>query len=241
MGERGDEAEHEPSRRPGSDRRDHGRRALGRSQRPPCLGQERAARGCQLDVTAVAPEQLDPELALEPAHLLGERRLRHLQPHGGTAEVQLLGHRHERAQMSQLYETLTVLQTAYIGIGRYHRAAIPCGHARALRARRPRRIPARSVGHVRDDVLDAGDPSRARTQLRRRPCPRGADGLGADLLDRARRLAVGPDLRPHRPAAHADHRERPAGRARGARAPRPHLRHPARLPHRTGAVHAGTA
>ena len=97
MGERADEAEHEPPRRAGRDRRDHGRRALGRSERPPRLRQQRAARRRQLDVAAVAPEQLDAELALEPAHLLGERRLRHLQPHGGTTEVQLLGHRDEGA------------------------------------------------------------------------------------------------------------------------------------------------
>ena len=95
MRERADEAERESARRAGSDGRDDRERALGRRQRAARLGQQRAARRRQLDVAAVAAEELDAELALEAADLLGERRLRHLQARGGAAEVQLLGDGHE--------------------------------------------------------------------------------------------------------------------------------------------------
>ncbi len=45
----------------------------------------------------IAVEEPRPELFLEHANLLAERRLRHVQTHGGTAEMQLLGQHDEIA------------------------------------------------------------------------------------------------------------------------------------------------
>ncbi|GGY32442.1 hypothetical protein GCM10010384_44780 [Streptomyces djakartensis] len=48
-------------------------------------------------------EQLDAELGLQLADLLGERRLGHVEPLGGAAEVAFLGHRHEVPQVTQIH------------------------------------------------------------------------------------------------------------------------------------------
>ncbi|MDT7648582.1 MAG: hypothetical protein QOC75_5582 [Pseudonocardiales bacterium] len=67
------------------------------------LGQEPFAGGGQPDVAGRAVEQLDAELALQPADLLADRGLNDGQPLGGPPEVQLLGHRDEVAQLPQLH------------------------------------------------------------------------------------------------------------------------------------------
>jgi hypothetical protein len=45
-------------------------------------------------------EEADPQLALQPLHLLAERRLNDVLPGGRTAEVQFLGQGHEVAQLA---------------------------------------------------------------------------------------------------------------------------------------------
>ena len=49
-------------------------------------------------------KQADPELALQLADLLGQRRLRDVQPLGGPAEVKFLGDGAEVAQVAQLHD-----------------------------------------------------------------------------------------------------------------------------------------
>ena len=62
----------------------------------------------QVDPTGGAAQQGDPELGLELAHLLGQRRLGHVQALGGPAEVPLLGDRDEVAQVTQLHTIHTL-------------------------------------------------------------------------------------------------------------------------------------
>ena len=49
-----------------------------------------------------APQQLATKQLLEAADLPAERRLRDVEPIGGAAEVELLGDRDERPQMTEL-------------------------------------------------------------------------------------------------------------------------------------------
>ena len=70
--------------------------------RAPGASEQRGSRGGQLHPPRRAYEQDDSEIALELADRARERRLRHVQPLGGAAEVQLLGHRDEVAQLAQL-------------------------------------------------------------------------------------------------------------------------------------------
>jgi hypothetical protein len=51
-------------------------------------------------VPAVADEQLDADAALQSLDLLRQRRPGDVQPLGGPTEVQLLGDRHEVAQLA---------------------------------------------------------------------------------------------------------------------------------------------
>ena len=62
-----------------------------------------AAGGRQVDVSAVADEQLSPELTFKVADLLRQRRSRNVQPLRGPTEVQLLGNRDEVAQLSEFH------------------------------------------------------------------------------------------------------------------------------------------
>jgi hypothetical protein len=62
-----------------------------------------AAGGCQFDVAAVADEELGPQLSLEVADLLGERRSRKVQPFCGSTEVQFLGNGDEVGQLPELH------------------------------------------------------------------------------------------------------------------------------------------
>jgi hypothetical protein len=85
--------------------------ALARSIERPCRGgqhlscidQKVATGGRQVDVSAVADEKLSPELTFEVADLLRQRRCRNVKPLRGPTEVQLFGHRHEIAQLSELH------------------------------------------------------------------------------------------------------------------------------------------
>lgn len=57
----------------------------------------------EVDAAGGAVEQLDAQLGLQLADLLGERRLGHVEPLGGATEVAFLGHRHEVSQMTQIH------------------------------------------------------------------------------------------------------------------------------------------
>jgi hypothetical protein len=54
-------------------------------------------------VSAVADQKLRPELALEVADLLRQRRSRNVKPLRGPTEMQLLGNRNEVAQLAELH------------------------------------------------------------------------------------------------------------------------------------------
>ena len=67
------------------------------------IGEELAARGCQFDVSAVADEELGPQLTFEIADLLRERRSSKVKPLCGPTEVQFLGDGDEVGQLSELH------------------------------------------------------------------------------------------------------------------------------------------
>ena len=67
--------------------------------------EQHLAGGRELDAARRAVAAGAPELGLEAADLLGERRLRDVQPLRGAAEVPLLGDGDEVAQLSQLHVT----------------------------------------------------------------------------------------------------------------------------------------
>ncbi len=73
-----------------------------RQQRLRLLLQQPAGVG-EPHTAAVALEQLHPELGLEPADLLAQRRLGDVQALRGPTEVELVGNRGEVAQMAQLH------------------------------------------------------------------------------------------------------------------------------------------
>ncbi len=73
-------------------------RALGR-QHVPGRRQETLARRGQPHVARRAVEQLDPQLALQPPHLLAHGGLAEQQPLGGAPEVQLLRDGDEAVQL----------------------------------------------------------------------------------------------------------------------------------------------
>ena len=71
-------------------------------QQGPRVLQQLTAGGRQLGGLLVPGEQLRAQLLLQRADLPGQHRLRDVQPLGGPAEVQLLGHGHEVAQLAQI-------------------------------------------------------------------------------------------------------------------------------------------
>jgi hypothetical protein len=72
-------------------------------QNLPGIDQKVVAGGGQIDVSAVADEKLSPEFTFEVADLLRQGRCRNVKPLRGPTEVQLFGHRHEIAQLSELH------------------------------------------------------------------------------------------------------------------------------------------
>ena len=81
----------------------HRGRVLGLRQHRARLVQQRRARRRERHAAAVAVKERDPELGLQRAHLLADAGLGHVQALGRAAEVQLLGHHHERPQLTQLH------------------------------------------------------------------------------------------------------------------------------------------
>ena len=78
-------------------------RACGSAQHLSSVGQELAAGGRQLDVSAVADEELGPELTFEVADLLGERRSSKVKPLCGPTEMQFLGNGDEVRQLPKFH------------------------------------------------------------------------------------------------------------------------------------------
>jgi hypothetical protein len=66
----------------------------------PHLDQEHDPGSGQRDMVGAALQEADAELALEPLHLLAQRRLDDVLPLGRPPEVQLLRQRHEVAKLS---------------------------------------------------------------------------------------------------------------------------------------------
>ena len=94
------EADHSalPPRRPAGD----ALRILGRRDHPVRLRHEGASGGGQAHRPGGAFQQRDAQRLLQHLDLPGERRLRQIQPRGGPAEMQFLGHRDEAAGVSQI-------------------------------------------------------------------------------------------------------------------------------------------
>jgi len=67
------------------------------------IDQEPSAGGRQLDVSAVADEELGPELTFEIADLLRERRSSEVKPLGGPTEMQFLGNGDEVGQLPEFH------------------------------------------------------------------------------------------------------------------------------------------
>jgi hypothetical protein len=78
------------------------RRPIGLRQRPPRSVEERASGVRELHLAGGADEEGDSEIALELSNRGAERRLGHVQPLRGAAEIELLGHGGEVAQVAQL-------------------------------------------------------------------------------------------------------------------------------------------
>ena len=67
------------------------------------IGQELAAGGRQFDVSAVADEELGPELSFEIEDLLRQRRSSKVKPLCGSTEVQFLGNGDEVGQLPEFH------------------------------------------------------------------------------------------------------------------------------------------
>src|SRR5690349_13498862 len=67
------------------------------------MWQQRTARRRDGDATAASFEECDAELAFERRDRLAHRGLRNVQTRCSSPEVQLLGHGHEAAQVTQLH------------------------------------------------------------------------------------------------------------------------------------------
>jgi len=85
--------------------------------------QQRLAGERELDAVGRAPQQGASEHLLERADLPAQRRLGDVQPLGGPAEVELLGHRDERAQVAKL-DRLGRLGEGHYVLGVVHAAII---------------------------------------------------------------------------------------------------------------------
>ena len=100
---RADEADRQPADLAALDAPGLARCVLDRVEDLPRPDEERLAGGRQLDPALVAQQQRRPDLLLELADLLAQRRLRHVQALGRAAEVQLLGDDDEVAQVAELH------------------------------------------------------------------------------------------------------------------------------------------
>jgi len=77
------------------------RRAVGLVEQRLRLDEEGAAGGGERHRARTAGEQRDAELMLQQLDLPAQRRLRHVQALGGTAEIQFAGQGGEAAQLGE--------------------------------------------------------------------------------------------------------------------------------------------
>jgi hypothetical protein len=85
-------------------------------ERPPGFLEEGAAGRGQRDVAAVALEEADADGRLELVKLVGERRLREVEPGSGSPEVQLLCKRDERPELAKGYGGVLASYAANLSI-----------------------------------------------------------------------------------------------------------------------------
>jgi hypothetical protein len=78
-------------------------RTLHLRESPPRLLEERSAGVCQKDAALGAVEELYADFFLQLADLQTQGWLRYAQSLRGSAEMQLLGHRHEISQMPEFH------------------------------------------------------------------------------------------------------------------------------------------
>jgi hypothetical protein len=78
-------------------------RALGLCERAATFLAEDATRVGEPDAARRAEQERDADFALERADLPAERRLRHLQPRGGAAEVQFVRDREKVTHVAKLH------------------------------------------------------------------------------------------------------------------------------------------
>ena len=105
---RAHEADGEPADLAALDAPRLARRVLDRGENVARALQERRPGGGQLDLALVAQQQRRAHLLLEPADLLAQRGLGHVQPFRRAAEVQLFRDGHEVAQMAELHAVIMV-------------------------------------------------------------------------------------------------------------------------------------
>ena len=67
------------------------------------LDQEHRPGSGQRNMVRAALDEADPQLTFQPLHLLAQRRLHDVLPLRSPAEMQLLGQRHEVAELTQLH------------------------------------------------------------------------------------------------------------------------------------------
>jgi len=96
----GQDADAQPPGRPVRHLRGPGHEAVHRRQHVVGRPDQRPARRGQAHLAGRAVEQAHAQIALEALDALRQRRLRHVQAPGGPAEVQLLGHDGEVAQVA---------------------------------------------------------------------------------------------------------------------------------------------
>lgn len=105
-GERAGEAEPQAAALTAAGGTRDGRRLVRPAEQLARLGKQRLTGGRERGAATVAVEELHAKLRLERADLLAHARLREVQPLGRAAEVQLLGHGHERGELAQLHSAM---------------------------------------------------------------------------------------------------------------------------------------
>ena len=91
------------------------------AQQAPGPVEQGLARQRELDAVRGPPQQVTSDQPLQAADLAAQRGLRQVQPRGGAAEVQFVGHRDERAQVPQLDGVRRLRQRYDLGVLVVHR------------------------------------------------------------------------------------------------------------------------
>jgi hypothetical protein len=99
-----------------ADRAGRADRLVDLAQQAPGPVQQRLARERELDAVRGPPQQVAADQPLQAADLAAQRGLRQVETGGGAAEVQLVGHRDERAQVTQFYGVGRLRQRHDLGV-----------------------------------------------------------------------------------------------------------------------------